>query len=181
MRLPVGAFQPIAAKDVATAVSGATISDATNGITNIAGPEKRGMDDFVRAALAASNDPRQVVGDPAARYFGTTLDEHTIVPLDSEDPTSRLTCLGRVSVLDRVELQVRGWFERDGVAASSREREIRTRLGAQAVQAPKVLGRAGSVRHKHRDVIDDHRARGLPSGYEPSFPFLMKGSIIPAG
>jgi uncharacterized protein YbjT (DUF2867 family) len=87
VRLPVGAFQPIAAKDVATAVAGATISDPTNGITNIAGPEKRGMDDFIRTALAASNDPRQVVGDHAARYFGTPLDEHTIVPLDSEDAT----------------------------------------------------------------------------------------------
>jgi uncharacterized protein YbjT (DUF2867 family) len=87
VRLPNGAFQPIAAKDVASAVSGATISDPTNGMTNIAGPEKRGMDDFIRTALAASNDPRQVVGDATARYFGTPLDEHTIVPLDSEDPT----------------------------------------------------------------------------------------------
>jgi uncharacterized protein YbjT (DUF2867 family) len=86
VRLPDGAFQPIAAKDVATAVTGATISDPTNGITNIAGPEKRGMDDFIRTALAASNDPRQVVGDPSARYFGTELDDHTIVPLDGEDP-----------------------------------------------------------------------------------------------
>ncbi|OBK47766.1 SDR family oxidoreductase [Mycobacterium sp. 1081908.1] len=87
VRLPVGAFQPIAANDVATAVTGATISDPTNGITNIAGPEKRGMDEFIRTALAASNDPREVVGDPAAQYFGTALDEHTIVPLDSEGAT----------------------------------------------------------------------------------------------
>lgn len=87
VRLPVGAFQPIAAKDVATAVTDATIGDPTNRFTNIAGPEKRGMDDFIRTALAAANDPRQVVGDSAARYFGTTLDEHTIVPLDSEEPT----------------------------------------------------------------------------------------------
>ncbi|OBI27997.1 SDR family oxidoreductase [Mycobacterium sp. E2238] len=87
VRLPVAAFQPIAAKDVAAAVTRATLGDPTNGITNIAGPEKRGMDEFVRAALAASNDQRQVVGDPTASYFGTGLDEHTIVPLDSEDPT----------------------------------------------------------------------------------------------
>jgi uncharacterized protein YbjT (DUF2867 family) len=87
VRLPVGAFQPIAAKDVATAVTGATISEPTNGFTNIAGPEKLGMDEFIRRALAASGDPRQVVGDPAAQYFGTALDEHTIVPLDSEDAT----------------------------------------------------------------------------------------------
>jgi uncharacterized protein YbjT (DUF2867 family) len=87
VRLPQGAFQPIAAKDVATAVAGATISGPTNGITNIAGPEKSGMDDFIRSALAASNDPRQVVGDPEARYFGTKLDDHTIVPTDDEDAT----------------------------------------------------------------------------------------------
>lgn len=94
VRLPVGAFQPIAAKDVATAVTRAAIGDPTNGITNIAGPEKRGMDEFIRTALSASNDPRQVVGDPTAGYFGTGLDEHTIVPLDSEDPTIYSTRFG---------------------------------------------------------------------------------------
>lgn len=94
VRLPDGAFQPIAAKDVATAVTGATISDPTNGITNIAGPERRGMADFIRTVLAATGDPRQVVGDAAARYFGTELDEHTIVPLDSEDPTIYPTRFG---------------------------------------------------------------------------------------
>lgn len=87
VRLPDGAFQPIAAKDVAAAVTRATISDPTNGITNIAGPEKRSMDDFIRTALAAADDPRQVVGDPKAEYFGTQLDEHTIVPIEGEDPT----------------------------------------------------------------------------------------------
>jgi uncharacterized protein YbjT (DUF2867 family) len=87
VRLPNGAFQPIAAKDVATAVTGATISDPTNGITNIAGPEKRGMDDFIRTALAASDDPRQVVTDPTARYFGALIDDKTIVPVDDENAT----------------------------------------------------------------------------------------------
>ncbi|OBB69853.1 SDR family oxidoreductase [Mycobacterium sp. 852014-50255_SCH5639931] len=87
VRLPVGAFQPIAAKDVAAAVTQATVGDPTNGITNIAGPEKHGMDEFIRIALTAANDHRQVVGDPTASYFGTGLDEHTIVPLESEDPT----------------------------------------------------------------------------------------------
>jgi uncharacterized protein YbjT (DUF2867 family) len=87
VRLPEGAFQPIASADVATAVTRAAIGDPANGITNVAGPDRRGMDDFIRTVLAASGDPRQVVGDPDARYFGTRLDEHTIVPLDDEDPT----------------------------------------------------------------------------------------------
>ena len=87
VRLPNGAFQPIAAKDVATAVTRATIGDPINGIINIAGPEKLGMDDFIRNSLAAHGDPRQVVTDPSARYFGAVIDEHSIVPLDGEDAT----------------------------------------------------------------------------------------------
>jgi uncharacterized protein YbjT (DUF2867 family) len=87
VRLPHAAFQPIAAKDVATAVTRATISDPINGIINIAGPEKLGMDDFIRTDLAAHGDPRQVVTDPTARYFGAMLDDHSIVPLDDEDAT----------------------------------------------------------------------------------------------
>lgn len=87
IRLPHAAFQPIAAKDVATAVTQAAIGDPTNGITNIAGPEKLGMDDFARASLAADGDPRQVVTDPTAPYYGAVLDDQSIVPIDGEDPT----------------------------------------------------------------------------------------------
>ncbi len=87
VRLPQGAFQPIAAADVATAVTRAAAGEPINGIVNIAGPEKLGMDEFIRNRLAATGDPRQVVGDPTARYFGTLLDERTIVPTDGEDPT----------------------------------------------------------------------------------------------
>ncbi len=87
VRLPHGAFQPIAAKEVATAVTDAAINEPINGIVNIAGPEKLGMDDFIRAHLTASGDPRQVVTDPTARYFGALIDEHSIVPIEGEDPT----------------------------------------------------------------------------------------------
>jgi uncharacterized protein YbjT (DUF2867 family) len=84
VRLPHGAFQPIAAKDVATAVTRATIGEPLNGIVNIAGPEKLGMDDFIRNRFVASGDARRVVTDPAARYFGALIDDHTIVPLEGE-------------------------------------------------------------------------------------------------
>jgi uncharacterized protein YbjT (DUF2867 family) len=87
VRLPHGAFQPIAAKDVATAVTRATVAEPINGIINIAGPEKLGMDDFVRNRFAATGDPRQVVTDPTAPYFGEVIDEHTIVPLEGEGAT----------------------------------------------------------------------------------------------
>jgi hypothetical protein len=53
-----------------------------NGITEIAGPEKIGMDDFIRTGLAAQGDQRQVVADSQAPYFGEVIDDHSIVPAD---------------------------------------------------------------------------------------------------
>ncbi len=87
VRLPHGAFQPIAAKDVATAVTRAAVGEPVNGIVNVAGPEKLGMDDFIRKRLAASGDGRRVVTDPTARYFGALIDDRSIVPVDGEDAT----------------------------------------------------------------------------------------------
>jgi uncharacterized protein YbjT (DUF2867 family) len=87
VRAPHGAFQPIAAADVATAVTHAAIADPANRVTNIAGPDKQGMDDFIRARLAATGDARQVVTDPAAQYYGAVLDERSIVPVDGEEVT----------------------------------------------------------------------------------------------
>ncbi|GAB7144695.1 SDR family oxidoreductase [Mycobacterium riyadhense] len=81
------AIQPIAAKDVATAVTRAAIGQPLNGITNIAGPDKFGMDDLARAGLAAQGDSRQVVTDPTAPYFGAVLDDRSIVPVDGEEVT----------------------------------------------------------------------------------------------
>ena len=87
VRLPHAAIQPIAAKDVATAVTRAAVGQPLNGIVNIAGPEKFGMDDFIRTRFAASGDPRQVVTDPSAPYYGAVIDDHSIVPGDDEAAT----------------------------------------------------------------------------------------------
>jgi uncharacterized protein YbjT (DUF2867 family) len=53
-----------------------------NRIVNIAGPEKFSFDELIRQGLSASNDPREVVADPHARYFGTELSERSLVPGD---------------------------------------------------------------------------------------------------
>jgi uncharacterized protein YbjT (DUF2867 family) len=87
VRAPHGAFQPIAAADVATAVTRAATGDPVNGVINIAGAEKRGMDDFIRTRFAATGDARKVVTDADARYYGAVLDERTIVPVDGENVT----------------------------------------------------------------------------------------------
>jgi uncharacterized protein YbjT (DUF2867 family) len=87
VRAPHGAFQPIAAGDVATAVTRAATADPANRVINIAGPDKQGMDDFIRTRFAATGDARQVVTDADAQYYGAVLDERSIVPVDGEEVT----------------------------------------------------------------------------------------------
>ena len=73
-------FQPIAAEDVAKAVARVAVSAPVNGIVEIAGPQQFRFDEFIRLGLAARQDPRVVIADPHARYFGTELGERTLVP-----------------------------------------------------------------------------------------------------
>ena len=51
-----------------------------NGTVEIAGPEQFRLDELVRRDLAALNDPREVISDPHARYYGGELSERTLVP-----------------------------------------------------------------------------------------------------
>ena len=85
VRAPSGAFQPIAAADVALAVTRAASGEPVNGVVNIAGPEKQGMDDFIRTRFAATGDARTVVTDTNARYYGAVIDDRSIVPTDDEE------------------------------------------------------------------------------------------------
>jgi uncharacterized protein YbjT (DUF2867 family) len=73
-------FQPIAAEDVAKAVGRVAESAPVNGIVEIAGPQQFRFDEFIRLGLSARHDPREVIADPHARYFGTELGERTLVP-----------------------------------------------------------------------------------------------------
>jgi uncharacterized protein YbjT (DUF2867 family) len=74
-------FQPIAADDVAATVAEVALAAPRNGIVEIAGPERAPFDGFVARYLKAIGDPRQVVTDPEARYFGGLVEEHSLVPL----------------------------------------------------------------------------------------------------
>ena len=74
--------QPIAADDVATAVGRVAVGPPVNGIVEVAGPEQFYLDELIRRGLSARNDPRTVIADPLARYFGAQLSERTLVPGD---------------------------------------------------------------------------------------------------
>jgi uncharacterized protein YbjT (DUF2867 family) len=81
VRLPPVLFQPMASEDVAKAVGRTAVGAPVNGIVETAGPEQFRMDELIRQALAARNDPRQVVTDPDALYFGAyKVDDSTLVP-----------------------------------------------------------------------------------------------------
>lgn len=81
--LPPVLFQPMAADDVASALCKLATSSPLNGTIEIAGPEAFRFDELIRQRLSALNDPREVVADPHARYFGAELSERTIVPGDT--------------------------------------------------------------------------------------------------
>jgi uncharacterized protein YbjT (DUF2867 family) len=83
VRLPPVLFQPMAAEDVAKAVARTAVGAPVNGIVETAGPDTYRMDELIRQALAAAGDPRTVVADPAALYFGGyDVDDTTLNPGD---------------------------------------------------------------------------------------------------
>jgi uncharacterized protein YbjT (DUF2867 family) len=81
VRLSPGLFQPIASDDVAAIVADVALAAPKNGIVEIAGPERAPFDEFVVRYLKAVGDPREVVRDPEARYFGGKVDDQSLVPL----------------------------------------------------------------------------------------------------
>ncbi len=81
VRLSPGLFQPIAADDVAALVADVALAPPRNGIVEIAGPERAPFNEIVARYLKAVGDPREVVRDPEARYFGGRVEEHSLVPL----------------------------------------------------------------------------------------------------
>ena len=80
VRLPHALFQPMAADDVATAVAGAALAKPENGTIEIAGPEAFYMDEIVGKVLEYDKNPRKVVVDPNALYFGAKLIDQSLVP-----------------------------------------------------------------------------------------------------
>jgi uncharacterized protein YbjT (DUF2867 family) len=81
VRISPGLFQPIAADDVAANVADVALAAPRSGIVEIAGPERAPFNEFVTRYLKSVGDPREVVRDPEARYFGGRVEEHSLVPL----------------------------------------------------------------------------------------------------
>jgi uncharacterized protein YbjT (DUF2867 family) len=80
IRLSPALLQPIMSDDVADAVTDVAVGAPVNGTIEIAGPERVPLDDMVRRFLSAKRDPRKVIADTHARYFGTELDDRSLTP-----------------------------------------------------------------------------------------------------
>jgi uncharacterized protein YbjT (DUF2867 family) len=135
VRLPPVGFQPMAADDVASAVGRVAMGSPLNGIVEIAGPEQFRFDELIRLGLSARNDPRKVIADPHARYFGTELSERSLVPAGDgaqvgetrfEDWLSRSA--SQISPTNQQPARV----EVDAAAIANTSSQIRARRGRDA-------------------------------------------------
>jgi len=82
VRLPAALFQPIASADVAAAMADVTVGTPVNGTIEIAGPERVGLAELVQRFLSAHGDPRKVVADEHARYYGIEMNDQSLTPGD---------------------------------------------------------------------------------------------------
>jgi uncharacterized protein YbjT (DUF2867 family) len=80
VRLPPALIQPMAADDVASALARVAVGPALNRIIEIAGPDQFCLDELIGNVLEARNDPREVITDPRARYFGIAPSKRTLLP-----------------------------------------------------------------------------------------------------
>jgi uncharacterized protein YbjT (DUF2867 family) len=111
VRLPPVLIQPIAADDVATALGKVAMGSPLNGSAEIAGPEQFRMDELIRLSLSARKDPREVIADEHAGYFGAQPSERTLVPVNDAQ-------LGETRFADWLSRSTQQIPERDSKSAA---------------------------------------------------------------
>src|SRR5213595_3482250 len=82
VRLPPALMQPIVSDDVAAALAEIAVAEPLNGTVELAGPEPIQMDELVRRYLSANRDARKVTTDVHAGYFGTAVNDQSLIPGD---------------------------------------------------------------------------------------------------
>jgi uncharacterized protein YbjT (DUF2867 family)/nitrite reductase/ring-hydroxylating ferredoxin subunit len=85
IRVPPVHIQPIAADDVARIVAKIATGAPVNGTVEIGGPEPFYLDELLQRVLGARHDPREVIADAHARYFGAELNERSLLPGDEAE------------------------------------------------------------------------------------------------
>ncbi|MEU1518686.1 SDR family oxidoreductase [Streptomyces sp. NPDC005811] len=80
VHLPDAKIQPIVSDDVAAAVGRTAVGKPVDGVVEVGGPEVFQLEEFIRMGLTALNDPRKIVTDPQATYWGAPLQDDTLLP-----------------------------------------------------------------------------------------------------
>src|SRR5262249_13817381 len=80
VRVSSALFQPIAAQDVALTLASIAVRPPLNGIVEVAGPDRVSMAELVQRYLSKAGDPRQVLSDSTARYYGLLLNDESLTP-----------------------------------------------------------------------------------------------------
>ncbi len=89
---PDARIQPIASAEVAAEVARAAQAEPVNAVINIGGPEKMSFADLARAVVSHRGKETPVIVDPAATYFGTPVDDNSLVTGDGATiATTRFT------------------------------------------------------------------------------------------
>jgi uncharacterized protein YbjT (DUF2867 family) len=73
-------MQPIVSDDVAAALADVAIAQPSNDTIELAGPEPVRMDELIRRYLSFKGDPRKVIADPAALYYGVKVNDQSLTP-----------------------------------------------------------------------------------------------------
>jgi uncharacterized protein YbjT (DUF2867 family) len=83
IRLSPAKVQPISSDDIAGIVTDTALAEPINGSFDAAGPEKFGLAELMQRYLDALGDPRKVIAEASALYYGARLDDQSLTPIDS--------------------------------------------------------------------------------------------------
>src|SRR5205814_1172986 len=83
VRLSSVLMQPMLSDDVAAAVADVALGQPINGMIEVAGPDRIRQDELVRQYLSATSDPRKVIIDAKAGYYGIEVNDQSLVPGDN--------------------------------------------------------------------------------------------------
>lgn len=92
-------FQPIATDEVINALADVVTSGPLNATVEVAGPLPVRMSEFIGYYLNATGDIRRLIPDEHALYFGTELNDQSLVP--GENPR-----LGKIKYQDWLNTQL---------------------------------------------------------------------------
>jgi uncharacterized protein YbjT (DUF2867 family) len=79
-RVSPALMQPIVSDEVVETLADIALGEPLNGTVEVAGPEAIPLDELARQVLVARQDPRQIVADTHARYFGAELTDQSLMP-----------------------------------------------------------------------------------------------------